>query len=418
MEPCREPLLAPRARAPDLFGTDPLSVREQRLDERIRTLSLVILATAVVFAGLYLLQHILVRFVLALAVYYLLAPLIDVLSCHGVAKCRVRLPRPLAIMVALVVAATGLLALGLIVSRSISSFTAHADQYHDRVEELIEEAFNFTTKLGLDEIVPGKLSNSTEMKATLAELARSKLSISSLIMAALGKAAGVVENAVYVLLFLAFLLAGSRPRDHEALGTAAKAEEQIYLYIRGKVAVALMVAALDSAILWALGVSMWLVFGTLTFMLSFIPNIGLAISVLLPMPVVLLDPDLSAASVACAFFGPVAVGMVAKDVVEPLLIGHSTSLSPVTVLLAVLVWGSVWGLTGMVLAVPLTAVARIYLHGIEHPVPRFFAAALSGGGAEEREEASGAEDAEQSTAPGGACHRVEMMGAAAAPASR
>ena len=53
---------------------------------------------------------------------------------------------------------------------------------------------------------------------------------------------------------------------------------------------------------------------TLTFMLSFIPNIGLAISVLLPMPVVLLDPDLSAASVACAFFGPVAVGMVAKDV--------------------------------------------------------------------------------------------------------
>lgn len=397
---CREPLLEASMRGsrsePSLFHAGALSVREERLDQRIRTLSLVILATAVVGLGAYWLQHILVRFVLALAVYYLLAPLIDILSCHGVAKCRLKLPRGLAIILALLIAAGVLGTIGLVVCRSISSFAGHSEQYRARVEQLAEEAYGLISRLGLEHVVP-ITNNSTEMKAALADLARHRISISELIMELLGKAAAVLENTVYVLLFLAFLLAGSKPREHHPSGTAAKAEEQIYVYIRGKVAVALLVALLDSALYWALGVSLWLVFGTLAFWLSFVPNVGMAISVLLPMPVVLLDPSFSAARAAAAFAGPLLVGMAAKDVVEPLLVGHSTSLSPVTVLLAVLVWGSIWGVTGMVLAVPLTAVARIYLTGIDHPVPRYFAAVLSGGGAAFIDAAG--DDAEAAHAP-------------------
>ena len=43
-----------------------------------------------------------------------------------------------------------------------------------------------------------------------------------------------------------------------------------------------------------------------------------------------------------------------------------------------MLWGSVWGITGMLLAVPMTAVARIYLAGLNHPLPRYFAAVLAG----------------------------------------
>eukprot|EP00966_Prymnesium_polylepis_P026278 606250-Prymnesium_polylepis.1 len=43
-----------------------------------------------------------------------------------------------------------------------------------------------------------------------------------------------------------------------------------------------------------------------------------------------------------------------------------------------MLWGSVWGITGMVLAVPMTAVARIYLAGLNHPLPRYFASVLAG----------------------------------------
>ena len=55
-------------------------------------------------------------------------------------------------------------------------------------------------------------------------------------------------------------------------------------------AVALLVAVVDAAIFWSLHLSLWLVFGVLFFWLSFVPNIGMAISIVLPMPLVLLDP--------------------------------------------------------------------------------------------------------------------------------
>ena len=47
------------------------------------------------------------------------------------------------------------------------------------------------------------------------------------------------------------------------------------------------------------------------------------------MPLIVLDPSFSRLSAWVAFVAPLAIGMVAKDVLEPLLIGHSTSLTPV-----------------------------------------------------------------------------------------
>ena len=112
--------------------------------------------------------------------------------------------------------------------------------------------------------------------------------------------------------------------------------------------------------------------------LYFIPNVGLAVALLLPMPIVLLDPASGTVSAILAFAGPLGVGLVAKDVLEPVLLGNSTSLTPVAVLLSILIWGSVWGITGMVMAVPMTAVMRIYLAGLEHPLAKWAANVLAG----------------------------------------
>ena len=53
-------------------------------------------------------------------------------------------------------------------------------------------------------------------------------------------------------------------------------------------------------------------------------------------------------------------------------------MQPVAVLLSIMCWGAVWGMTGMIMAVPMTAVIRIYLEGIDHPLPRYFAHMLAG----------------------------------------
>mmetsp|Transcript_42076 Transcript_42076/g.116262 ORF Transcript_42076/g.116262 Transcript_42076/m.116262 type:complete len:180 (+) Transcript_42076:366-905(+) len=99
-------------------------------------------------------QVILVRFVLALALKYLLTPLIDLLSysvpllpsecCGG---CRLKLPRALAILVALALAVSCLGVLGVVVGRSIGEFATHADSYRARLEELLGRALNATSSL-------------------------------------------------------------------------------------------------------------------------------------------------------------------------------------------------------------------------------------------------------------------------------
>ena len=397
----REPLLGGAASEkpapPSLLGTDPLSASQQRQDERIRTLCLVVLSVAVLGGAAYYLKAILIRFVLALALRYLLMPLIDVLSCAHVPSCRFRLNRALAILIALLIAAGVLCALGLVVAKSIGKFAANSELYAGRVERLVEAALNLTSSFDLGDVGGGAAAasgmNSTDaIKHTLSELAKNNLSLSDLILGLLGTAAHVVENIIYILLFLAFLLAGSRPRPRDgdggggALGGAAadavhaEAEERIYRYIRGKVLISLLVALNHAAVLWAVGTrdGLWLVFAVLSFSLNFVPNVGMALAVVLPMPLIALDPRVGAGRILVAFLAPLGVGLVAKDVLEPLLIGEATSLTPVAVLLSVMIWGSVWGLTGMVLAVPLTAVIRIYLAGLEHPLPRYCALVLAG----------------------------------------
>ena len=86
----------------------------------------------------------------------------------------------------------------------------------------------------------------------------------------------------------------------------------------------------------------------LTFFLNFIPNVGGLGAVLLPMPLIALDPQFSSAETAVSFLVPFGVNIFAKDVLEPKVLGHATDLNPVTILLAILIYGSVWGVTGMV----------------------------------------------------------------------
>jgi len=181
---------------------------------------------------------------------------------------------------------------------------------------------------------------------------------------------------MYIVLFLVFMLLH---KDEEAKDAfTLTVNRQIFVYIRGKTAIAAFVAVTNGVILMFLGVDLFLAFGVLAFFLNFIPNIGMFTGVILPMPLVALDPHFNTWQVWLAFVLPLLVGMFAKDVLEPVVLGKGTSLHPVSVLLAIMLFGSVWGVTGMVLAVPLTAVMRIYLEAVDHPLSRYAASALSG----------------------------------------
>jgi hypothetical protein len=118
--------------------------------------------------------------------------------------------------------------------------------------------------------------------------------------------------------------------------------------------------------------------GVLHFLLNYVPTAGPIIATLVPIPVVLLDPDLSTTAKIAAFAGPTGVHFLIGNFIEPLVFGSSMDLHPVTVLLALALWYALWGIPGAILAIPITAVIRIIMISIDHPYAAVVIAVLEG----------------------------------------
>ena len=104
-----------------------------------------------------------------------------------------------------------------------------------------------------------------------------------MIVEMLGSAGELLEDMLYITLFLGFMLFSHSPQVLR--GTSARADAAIRTYIRGKAAVGLIIASCDAAIFYALGIVPWLAFGLLAFWLSFIPNLGMIVSIVRLPPI-------------------------------------------------------------------------------------------------------------------------------------
>ena len=332
------------------------------------------------------LHAILIPFVLAVALSYLLRPLVDLLSCQG-ASHRCRLPRVFAVLLAFMFGCLILLVVGMVLLQALHTFRNRASLYSDRVEALLERIFTEVTKLqtAYSKSTSGgeHLTNATHVArdgnhtaameaASMVRHFLADVSLTNLILSLLGTAAHIAEDVMYIVLFLVFMLLphGSDTNDATSDPVTKRVERQIFVYIQGKSAISAFVGGCHAVVLWVIGLrGLWLPFGVLTFFLNFIPNVGGMGAVLLPLPLITLDPQFTPAQCISAFAIPFCVNIFAKDVLEPKILGHATDLQPVAILLAILLFGSVWGITGMVLAIPLTAVLRIYLASLTQCVP-------------------------------------------------
>jgi len=170
----------------------------------------------------------------------------------------------------------------------------------------------------------------------------------------------------------------SRLRTASSSSFSRRVDRQINSYIKGKLALSLLVGVLTAALLAALSVDLWLAFAVVAFFANFVPNLGAVVAVALPMPVVIIDPHASRLTAFIALTSLVVMHALIGNVVEPILFGHSMKLHPVTVLISLMIWSFLWGIPGLVLAVPLTSVCRIYLASIDHPLCAVLARALDG----------------------------------------
>jgi AI-2 transport protein TqsA len=193
------------------------------------------------------------------------------------------------------------------------------------------------------------------------------LPVSRVLQASAGTAFALLTNGTLVMLFVIFLLLG-RTRELIKHPIFKQIDRDIRRYLVVKFLISAVTGTLVGLILFAFGLDLALVFGVLAFVLNFIPSVGSIIATFLPLPLALVQFETLGPVIAMLAL-TMAVQMVIGNGIDPKLMGKHLDLSPVTIVMALVFWGLLWGGVGMLLAAPLTAILRIVLLQFETTRP-------------------------------------------------
>jgi predicted PurR-regulated permease PerM len=146
--------------------------------------------------------------------------------------------------------------------------------------------------------------------------------------------------------------------------------EQIQKYLLTKVLLNAGAGLTIGLMLAIFGIDFAQIWGFSIFFLNFIPTIGSAIALALPVLMTLIQTE--SVSFALLILGLIAgLQTVFFNVLEPMILGKRLNLNPIIILLSVLIWGYLWGIVGMLLAVPITAIIKIVISNFNSPNMKF-----------------------------------------------
>ena len=193
-------------------------------------------------------------------------------------------------------------------------------------------------------------------------------------------AGSALLEACVVALYLLFLLLGAshfpdrvrkaypRERADEILHIAGEVNSAIVGYLKAKVKSSLCLALPSGIVLVLVGVKFALLWTVLIFLCNFVPYIGSVVGYTLPVGFAFLQMGFGWSPLVAAGL-LLAIQIASATVIEPTILGRAVGLSPLLILAALAFWGLLWGLPGMVLAVPLTVVAMIVMDHFESTRP-------------------------------------------------
>ncbi|MDC1185006.1 AI-2E family transporter [Alphaproteobacteria bacterium] len=305
---------------------------------RIITGSLFIIATIAVSFILNFAQPFLVPLVLALLIRILIDPIIDYqidfLHIH----------RVVAVFVSLCLIIFLFIIIVPFIGSSVITFLQSADDYNNKVLILVDLGISKLKEFNID-IDRETIRNSLNELPLLDWASR-----------VLSNSASFISKFVLVVIMTLFLLLGKKSKNTSPVWNDIIGHVKKYIFTKFITSSITGVAA--GLIYWFLGLELAFIFGSLTFILNFIPVVGSIIAVLLPIPIAILQyQDLS--SVLLIIFLPAIIHQIIGNVVEPKIFGDAFGLHPITILLSLIFWGMIWGIIGVLLAAPLTAIIRV-----------------------------------------------------------
>ncbi|MFP4368696.1 MAG: AI-2E family transporter [Candidatus Kapaibacterium sp.] len=157
-----------------------------------------------------------------------------------------------------------------------------------------------------------------------------------------------------------FRYVGGEERGDQFVTNYEMVQRSIYQYMTVKTLISIATGMLAFAITTAFGIKFAIFWAFLTFLLNYIPSIGSTIATLGPIVMAFIQFD----SFEPIFFLAVSlttVQMVMGNLVEPIIMGNRLRLNTLTVIFGLVFWGYIWGVTGMILSVPLLVILKIIL---------------------------------------------------------
>lgn len=307
-------------------------------------------AVVVIIAGVKASADLLVPFLMAIFISVLCMPPIQILRerglSHGLSV--------LLVILALII--VGVL-LGSILGTSMRGFADDMPLYQERLSTMGSGFIAWVASFGLD--------LDLEQFQSMVNPER-VFPLAGVVLSSLGH---MMTNAFLILLTVIFVV-GEEMSLYEKVGIAlprAKGgveslqaiTKTINEYMAIKAVISLLTGFLAWLLLTVLGVDYAVLWGTLAFLLNFVPTLG---SLLAAVPAVLLAlVQLGPLTALFTGAGYVAINGIVGNVIEPKVMGKGLGLSPLIVLVSLVFWGWVMGPIGMLLSVPLTMMVKIAL---------------------------------------------------------
>jgi len=308
---------------------------------RVTAVCLVILANIATAHAFMFTKAIMIPFVLSLFIAFTVSPLVDLIRKY------IKVPRIIAIMMTLLIVTGFLVIFGLLISTNVKVFLTNIEAYQEKVYAAAEYLMDRADSWGLG-----------IRKEAVIESLRS-LPVFDYVSTTAGKIFSGVVNFALVTIFVLFLLTG-KEQAMPKKGMWAQIGTSTRKYLLTKTVMSMITGALTALIFTILGLDMAATFCLLAFLLNFIPTLGSLLALLIPMPVALIQFDSSILIMLCILL-PGAVQMVVGGIMEPKLMGDTLDLHPVTILLALMFWGLLWGPIGALLATPICVIIKSVL---------------------------------------------------------
>lgn len=327
-------------------------------------------ALVLMLLAAYSLSSILLPILLALILAYVLNPLVGWLV-------RRKVPRVLAIVIVmagiLAVCSAVVAFLAASIQKELASVQLNLPEYAGRLYDLIPAQVKVYLDIETQDKLYAQINRLVEqLRGVSLDIAREVLAVArkafastlSLILSVVG----YLITPVYLFYFLADLplfkqwlleLVPLRYRDR-SLGLGREIDEVLSSFIRGQLSVCAILAVLYSIGLTLIGIDLAIVIGSLSGMLFIIPYVGTVFGIVVSLMMAFLKFHDLLHPLLCLGWFAIVQG-VEGAVITPAVVGNKVGLHPVVAIVALFIGGQWFGIFGMLLAVPLTAVLKVLL---------------------------------------------------------